>query len=97
MNYSDLVKKLADELELSQSETNELVHDAFDVLTEKLGEGYGFTIPDLGTFSVELKEPKEVYNPHYEKYLITPPKRVVAFSPASNLKDRLKFERSPNE
>lgn len=97
MNYSDLVNKLADELELSQSETDELVHETFDVLTKNLGEENGFTIPGLGTFSVESKEPKKVYNPHYEKYLITPPKRVVDFSPASDLKERLKFERPSNE
>jgi len=97
MNYSDLVKKLADELELSQSETNELVHEMADVLTKKLGEGKGFTIPELGTFLVELKEPKKVYNPHYKKYLVTPPKRIVNFSPASGLKDRLKFVRPQNE
>ncbi|HMB98717.1 MAG TPA: HU family DNA-binding protein [Balneolaceae bacterium] len=97
MNYSELVKNLADELDLSQSESNELVHETFDVLIKKLGEGKGFTIPDLGTFSVSSTEPKKVYNPYYEKYLITPPKRVVDFSPSSNLKDRLKFERPSNE
>ncbi|MGF1669047.1 MAG: HU family DNA-binding protein [Balneolaceae bacterium] len=97
MNYSDLVKKLADELDLSQAETKRLIRDVTDILTENLGNGKGISIPDLGTFTVRTKDPRKVYNPHYKKYILTNPKRVVEFTPASNLKENLKYVRPQNE
>ncbi len=97
MNHKDLVKTLAEELELTQEETDELVREFVELVTENLENGKTITIPDLGTFSTKIRKPKKIYNPHYDDYLITPGKRVPDFSPASPLKDELKFERPTNE
>jgi len=97
MNHKDLIKTLADELDLTQDETDGLVREFIELMSEKLENGEAITIPDLGTFSTKIRKPKKVYNPHYDDYLITPEKRVTVFSPASPLKDELKFKRPSNE
>lgn len=97
MNYSELIDQLAEATDTPKSQTKELIENAISVLTDELGKGNGFSIPNLGTFTTKVNDVKKVYNPHYKKYLMVPPKRVVEFSPASGLKDNLKFVDTDNE
>lgn len=91
MNYSDFISRLAEATGNSNNQAKELAEDVFSVLSDQLSKGNGVSVPDLGTFSVKVNDVKKVYNPHYEKYMLIPPKRVVEFTPASGLKDELKF------
>ncbi|MCG2588262.1 HU family DNA-binding protein [Rhodohalobacter sulfatireducens] len=91
MNYSELIERLSDQTGKSKKETKELLSDAISVLSDQLSSGTGVSIPDLGTFQTKVNEEKKVYNPHYDAYMIVPPKRVVNFSPASGLKEEVKF------
>ncbi|MDX1592411.1 MAG: HU family DNA-binding protein [Balneolaceae bacterium] len=97
MNYSDFIDRLADTTGKSNAEAKELAEDVFSVLSQELSRGNGVSIPNLGTFGVKVNDVKKVYNPHYEKYMLVPPKRVVEFTPASGLKDELKFSGRGNE
>ena len=91
MNYKQLIDKLSEKTGNPKTVTKELLQDTVDVLTKQLCEGKGVSIPDLGTFSTKVSEDKKVYNPHYDAYMMVPPKRVVEFSPAAGLKDEIKF------
>ncbi|NBC64302.1 MAG: hypothetical protein GVY07_01395 [Bacteroidetes bacterium] len=91
MNYSELIEQLSDQTGNSKKETRELLSDAISVLSEQLSNGSGVSIPDLGTFQIKVNEEKKVYNPHYDSYMIAPPKRVVNFSPSTGLKEEVKF------
>lgn len=97
MNYSELIDQLSEQTGHSKAKTKELLTDAVSVLSDQLSEGNGISIPDLGTFHTKINEEKKIYNPHYESYMIVPPKRVVDFSPASGLKEEVKFLRPENE
>ncbi|MEX0823969.1 MAG: HU family DNA-binding protein [Balneolaceae bacterium] len=91
MNYSDLIDRLAETSDLPKTRTKELLEQSISVLSSQLSQGNGVSIPDLGTFSTKVKEIKKVYNPHHKSYIMVPPKRVVEFSPSTNLKEKLKF------
>ena len=91
MTYRELIDQLAASSGKSKAQTKELLEDAISVLSDELSRGNGFSIPDLGTFGCKVKEVQKVYNPHYKKYILVPPKRVVEFTPSSVLKDELKF------
>lgn len=91
MNYSELIDQLSEQTGNSKTQTKEYLSDAISVLSDQLSEGTGVSIPDLGTFQTKVNEKKKVYNPHYKAYMIVPPKRVVDFSPASGLKEEVKF------
>ncbi|MDX1641311.1 MAG: HU family DNA-binding protein [Balneolaceae bacterium] len=97
MNYTELIEQLAEQTGHSKAETKEILNDAISVMSDQLGEGTGISIPDLGTFNTKVNEEKKVYNPHYESYMIVPPKRVVNFTPATGLKEEVKFLRTENE
>lgn len=90
MNYSDLIDQLAEATGNSKTKTKELLGDAVSILSDQLARGSGVSIPNLGTFTTEVKEVKKVYNPHHEAYMLIPPKRVVEFSPSTGLKDKLR-------
>ncbi len=91
MNYSELIEQLSEQTGNSKKDTKEFLSDAISVLSDQLSDGSGVSIPDLGTFQTKVNEEKKVYNPHYDAYMIVPPKRVVDFSPASGLKEEVKF------
>ncbi len=91
MNYSELIDQLSEQTGNTKTQTKEYLNDAISVLSDQLSDGSGVSIPDLGTFQTKVKEKKKVYNPHYEAYMIVPPKRVVDFTPASGLKEEVKF------
>lgn len=97
MNYSELIDQLSEQTGNSKTQTKEFLNDAISVLSDQLSDGSGVSIPDLGTFQTKVNEEKKVYNPHYDAYMIVPPKRVVDFSPASGLKEEVKFLRTDEE
>ncbi len=91
MNYKELIDKLSDQTGNTKTRTKELLGDTITVLSEQLSRGSGVSIPDLGTFSTKVNEERKVYNPHYDAYIMVPPKRVVEFSPAAGLKEKVKY------
>lgn len=97
MTYRELIDQLAESTGQSKAQTKELLEDAISVLSDQLSKDKGVSIPELGTFSTKVKEVQKVYSPHYKKYMLVPPKRVVEFSPSAGLKDELKFSGKDNE
>jgi DNA-binding protein HU-beta len=97
MNYSDLIDQLSERTGHSKAETKKQVQQAISVLSDQLSAGKGVSIPDLGTFSTHVKDVRKVYSPHHKTYILTPPKRVVDFSPAAGLKEDLKFTEPADE
>lgn len=97
MNYRELIDQLSEKTGRSKKETKELLGDAMEKLSEQLSDGRGVSIPDLGTFTTKTTEEKKVYNPHYEDYIMVPPKRTVEFTPAAGLKESLKFVEGGDE
>lgn len=97
MKKKQLIDKLSEETGLSKTHTEEMLSSTTNTLTDTLSDGKSVSIPDLGTFSTKTNEVRKIYNPHYEAYMMVPPKRVVNFSPSSALKEKLKFMGKDNE
>lgn len=91
MTYKELTDRVAESLDITKTQAKEYIDNIFDVLGDELADGNGVSIPGLGTFTTKTKEERKVYSPHHETYIMVPPKRVVDFTPSSNLKDNLKF------
>lgn len=90
MTYGELIDELSEKLGLTKKETRELLGECVDCMANTLEEGQGFTIPDLGTFRIEVKDVQKIYNPHHKAHMLIPPKRVPQFTPSSHLKETLK-------
>lgn len=91
MNTSDLVSRLAEVRDITQEEARNILDLVVQTISDQLAQGNDFTIPELGTFSTHTRDKQKSYNPHYEKYMMLPPKRVVDFNPSQNLEDDLKY------
>lgn len=92
MTKSEVLKNLAEELELTQSETEKLYDSFVDRLTLLLSNDKGFTLPGLGSFHPEVRPGHKSYNPHYEQMMHIPEKRVVHFSQSSTLRNEINEE-----
>lgn len=90
MNTAEVVEALAKNWDMSQAETRRLLDLILHTFTDHLARGTGFTVPELGTFGTHTREKRRSYNPHYEKYMMLPPKRVVDYSPSKGLKEDAK-------
>lgn len=90
MNNSDLVSALAESLDMSQAETRRLLDTVVTIFKDNLAKDVSFTVPELGTFDTRTRKQRKAFNPHYRKYMMLPPKRVVDFRPSKGLKEDLK-------
>ncbi|MEX0844501.1 MAG: HU family DNA-binding protein [Balneolaceae bacterium] len=92
MTKSEVLKELAEELELTQADTESLYDSFVEGLTVLLSRGKGFTLPGLGSFHAEIRAAHKSYNPHYEKMMRIPEKQVVHFSQSSTIRDQINNE-----
>ena len=90
MTNQDLVDLLADREDLTKADTKRYMKAAMQIMSDYLAEGRSFTVPELGTFSVHVRDGHKAYNPHYKQYMMLPPKRVVDFSASETLNRDLK-------
>ena len=97
MTYKDLIDRVSVSRNITKKHAKELIDTVFDVLSSELEDEKGVSIPGLGTFKTKTKEEREVYSPHHETKILVPPKRVVDFTPSTNLKENLKFVEPDNE
>ncbi|MEX2602352.1 MAG: HU family DNA-binding protein [Balneolaceae bacterium] len=97
MTNKDLIDRLAESLDVTKTDVQNVLKGVVSEFTNHLEDGVGFSIPDLGTFKTRIKEVQKIYNPHYKKYMLVPPKRVVEFSPGKTLKEAVKFTENDHE
>jgi DNA-binding protein HU-beta len=89
MTKTEVLRKLADQLDLTQAETEKLYNSFAEGLTTLLASKRGFTLPGLGSFHTEVRPEHKSYNPHYEQMMMIPPKKVVHFSQSSTIKEQI--------
>jgi nucleoid DNA-binding protein len=97
MNNSEVIRRLSEQLRLSQREIRRLLKRSTEIFKKTLAEDLGFTIPEFGTFGTHVRQKRKAYNPHHKTFMILPVKRVVSFHPSSALKGHLKAQRVDNE
>lgn len=90
MNYRELLNKLSEKTGHSKAETRRLLGGTLSVISKQLEEGEGVSIPGLGTFGTRITNERRIYNPHFDDYVTVPKKRVVDFSQASDLKEKIR-------
>lgn len=91
MNNKELINRLSEKTGSSKTDTKKVLLETISVLSNQLEEGKGVSIPDLGTFSTRETPERKVYNPHFDAEMMVPKKRVVDFTPATGLKDEVKY------
>ncbi len=87
MNKSDLIKSVADQTGLKQTEATKFVDTVFDTITDNLRKGDQVAVSGFGTFVAKAKAAREGRNPATGAAIQIPARTSVAFKPAAALKD----------
>lgn len=83
----EMVKKIAEEMGITQTASKELFDSFFKLMQEILAEGKSYTEFGFGTFYTEEQEPRNGYNPTTKKHMILPRRTKMLFRVSDVLKD----------
>lgn len=89
MNKQEIIKNLADEMEITQVEAKRLFDATFDELSSILADGDQVNIQGFGTFSVKKLEERKGFNPLLKKWMMLPEKLKPRFKPSDILKEKV--------
>ena len=95
MNTKEFIRALADKLNVSQKEAENLLHHTTQTFRETISEDKKLTVLHLGSFAVKKSSSRSAYIPALDTKALVPPRKVVQFHIADTLKDKLKnFDQS---
>ncbi len=89
MNKSELIKRLAEERDLSLEEATEIVTIFFDSMKEALQNGDRVEIRGFGSFKIKEYEGYQGRNPKTGESVQVSPKRLPFFRAGKELKEYL--------
>jgi DNA-binding protein HU-beta len=89
MTKEELVKKVAEKMETSQSSASKTVDAIFDSLKQALGKGDSFRMIGFGTFKVVERSERKGRNPRTGSEITIPAQKTVRFTPGKGLKELL--------
>jgi nucleoid DNA-binding protein len=87
MNKKELVGKLADHLDTSQSAAGDMVNGMLDIITAELKEGNEVNLPGFGKFIAKHRPSREMRNPQTGEKMMSKAKTSAQFKPSVGLKD----------
>ena len=88
MNNKDFIQRLSVRMGYTASDTQRMVTNVIDKMSDGFQEGNCVTIPGFGTFDIKKKLERIVVNPSSKQRMLVPPKLVVSFKPSATLKER---------
>lgn len=89
MNKTDLVKEVANRVEMTQVEVKRVVDTLLDVVHDGVVNDGKVTLQGFGNFVTKIRKARTVRNPQTGEPMDVPEKRVVVFKPSTVLKEDL--------
>ncbi len=89
MTKAELVAKIAAEAGIKKVEAERCVSAFVNALSEALEKGERIAIPGLGVFNVRERKARKGRNPRTGEPMEIPARKVVVFSAAKALKERV--------
>lgn len=86
----ELVKKVAEELNIPQKEAQQVIEKTIDVIVKEVKNGNEVTILGFGTFKEKINKAKEGINPQTKTKIQIPASKTIAFKASSKLKEIIK-------
>ncbi len=90
MNSREVIKALAEKMNIPQIEAGKLLHQVSLTLGDHFARGENFTLQNFGTFRIRKVESRKAYSPVLKEYVLAPPKQVLEFHPSKSLKEKIK-------
>ena len=86
----DLVRTIAERVDLPQLRTRELVQRTFEALIDMLVEHQRLELRNFGVFEIRTREARMARNPRTGERVPVPAKRVVTFKPGKEMEARVR-------
>ena len=86
MKKKDFVKMLAEAMDTTQKDADEVLTTVFTSITEVMEDGGEVSIPKFGKFSTSVRAARKCRNPQTGDEMDVPEKRVPKFKASSVLK-----------
>lgn len=90
MNTSELIKKLAEQLKISQKQARELLLLYFGMISKDLAEGKRVVLRGFGSFETKQTKPRKMRLPTRGERVLIPSRRIAQFRPSQILKEEIK-------
>lgn len=87
MNKKDLVAKLAEHTDSTQSASSDMVNGMLDIITAELKDGNEVNLPGFGKFIAKHRPSREMRNPQTGEKMMSKAKTSAQFRPSVGLKD----------
>jgi integration host factor subunit beta len=93
----EMAKAIAEEMGLTQLQTQEMVQRVFDAITETLVQEGRIELRNFGVFEVKKRKPRKARNPRTGEKVKVPAKLVVTFKPGREMEERVgQLKKLPN-
>ena len=89
MLKSDLIEKVAKELNMNHDITQLVINNIFDTMTDALDKGESIEIRGFGSFSIRHYKGREGRNPKTSERVTVPPRKKPFFKVGKELKNRV--------
>ena len=90
MTKKDIVKTIAEQIELPQLRTKKLVQKTFDALIDALVREGRVELRNFGVFQIKKRDARMARNPRTGQRVPVQAKRVVTFKPGNEMEDRVR-------
>lgn len=87
MTKKEIVKQIADEIGLTQTQTKQIVQRTFDLIIQTLMESddHRIELRNFGVFEVKPRKGRQARNPRTGQPVTVPDKVVVTFKPGKKM------------
>ncbi|MDX2038790.1 MAG: HU family DNA-binding protein [Isosphaeraceae bacterium] len=87
MTKKEIVKKISEDLGLTQLKTKDIVQRTLDAIIATLVEEGRIELRNFGVFEVKCRAPRKARNPRTGAKVFVPSKNVVTFKPGKEMED----------
>lgn len=86
----ELVIKVSDKVNLTQSQVSQVVQSFIEEITESLADGNDVVLRNFGAFQITVTKPKVGRNPRQPETPVNIPARtIVKFKPGKEMKEKV--------
>ncbi|MDR0870374.1 MAG: integration host factor subunit beta [Planctomycetaceae bacterium] len=89
MTKKDIVRSIAEKLELTQSRTRDIVQRTFDTVIETIVEDGRIELRNFGVFDVKYRPERKARNPKTGQEITVAEKYVIVFKPGKAMERKV--------
>lgn len=87
MTKKEIVKRISEEIGLTQLKTKDIVQRTLDAIIQTLVSEGRIELRNFGVFEVKQRAPRKARNPRTGAKVYVPPKNVVTFKPGKEMEE----------